>query len=47
LNDGAARVDEGPAVALQSLHDEALAAEQARANLPVEGDAQTHSLRRA
>ena len=40
----AAGVDEGEAVALQALHDEALAAEQAGADLPLEGDADRDAL---
>ena len=40
----AAGVDEGEAVALQALHDEALAAEQAGADLLLEGDADRDAL---
>jgi hypothetical protein len=47
LDDRAARVDEGPAISLEALHDEALPAEEARANLLVEGDAEAHTLGRA
>jgi hypothetical protein len=36
-------VHEAEAVALQLLHDEALAAEQAHADLPLEGDADRHA----
>jgi hypothetical protein len=40
----AAGVDKRPAVALKALHDEALAAEQADAELPLEGDADADAL---
>ncbi len=40
----AAGVDERPAVALQALHDEAFAAEQADAELALERDADRHAL---
>ena len=42
----AAGVDERPAVALQALHDEALAAEQADAELALERDADADALGR-
>ena len=42
----AAGVDERPAVALQALHDEALAAEQADAELALKRDADADALRR-
>src|SRR5262245_8017766 len=44
LHERAAGVDEAPAVALQTLHDEALAAEQADAELALERDADRHTL---
>ena len=47
LDDGAARVNERPSVALQALHDEALAAEKTGADLLVERDADAHALRGA
>ena len=40
----AAGVDEGQAVALQALHDEALAAEQAHADAALKRDADRHAL---
>ena len=43
----AAGMDERPAVALQPLHDETFAAEQARADLAVERDAHAHAFGRA
>ena len=42
----AAGVDERPAVALQALHDESLAAEQADAELALKRDADADALRR-
>ena len=41
---GAAGVDEGQAVAFELLHDEAFAAEQAGADLLLEGDADRDAL---
>jgi hypothetical protein len=41
---GAAGVDEGHPVAVELLHDEAFAAEQADADLLLEGDAQRDAL---
>ena len=46
LLERAAGVDERPAVALQPLHDEALAAEQPGAELALERDADRDALRR-
>ena len=43
----AAGVDEAETVAFEPLHDEAFAAEQADADLPLEGDANRHASRRA
>ena len=45
--DRPAGVHEAEAVALELLHDEALAAEQADANLALERDANRHAARRA
>src|SRR5690606_42143294 len=42
--EGAAGVEEGPAVALKALHDEAFPAEQTGADPLVEGDADAHAL---
>ena len=47
LDDRAAGVDEGEAVALELLQDEALAAEEAGAELLLEGDADRDPLRGA
>ena len=44
LHEHPAGVDEGPAVALEPLHDEPLAAEEADAELLLEGDADAHAL---
>ena len=44
LHEHPAGVDEGPAVALEPLHDEALAAEKADAEPLLEGDADAHAL---
>src|SRR6185436_6150067 len=44
---GAAGMDEAQAVALEPLHDEPLAAEQADADLPLERDANRDAARRA
>ncbi len=46
LDHGAAHLDEHPAVAVELLHDEALAAEQAGHHLALERDADRHALRR-
>jgi len=45
--DVAARVEKRPTVALEALHDEALAAEKARADFLVEGNPDAHALGRA
>ena len=47
LQQGAAGVDKGPAVAGQPLHDETLAAEQTHPEPFLEGDADAHALGRA
>ena len=47
LDHGAARVHEHEAVALELLHDEALAAEEARENLLLEEDAELNAARAA
>src|SRR6185436_16328776 len=46
LQQGAAGVDKGPPVAQQALHDEALASEQADAELALECNADADALRR-
>src|ERR1051326_9048376 len=47
LVDRAAGVEKRPAITLQSFHDKALAAEEADADLAVEGDAHAHAAGRA
>ena len=37
-------MDEGPSIALKALHDEALSAEEACPEFPLQGDAHTHAL---
>jgi hypothetical protein len=44
---GPARVHEGEAIALEALHDEALAAEETGAERSLEGDAEGDALGRA